>query len=214
MGAGRTELMEAVAGRGPVSEGRILLNGRDITGLSIAERIDAGVGFVPEDRQRDGLVQLLSVGQNLSLSSLLSTVKRFLVSRRIERAKVDRQIENMHVKTAGPDAAMTSLSGGNQQKVVIGRALMTEPEVLLLDEPTRGIDVGAKSEIFALLFREAKLGRAILFVTSEVLEALSASHRIVIMRKGTIVREFDSRTATREGVMAASGEVARGDEAA
>jgi erythritol transport system ATP-binding protein len=91
---------------------------------------------------------------------------------------------------------------------------MTEPEVLLLDEPTRGIDVGAKSEIFALLFREAKLGRAILFVTSEVLEALSASHRIVIMRKGTIVREFDSRTATREGVMAASGEVARGDEAA
>jgi erythritol transport system ATP-binding protein len=214
MGAGRTELMEAVAGRGPVSEGRILLNGRDITGLSIAERIDAGVGFVPEDRQRDGLVPLLSVGQNLSLSSLLSTVKRFLVSRRIERAKVDRQIENMHVKTAGPEAAMTSLSGGNQQKVVIGRALMTEPEVLLLDEPTRGIDVGAKSEIFALLFREAKLGRAILFVTSEVLEALSASHRIVIMRKGTIVREFDSRTATREGVMAASGEVARSDEAA
>ncbi len=101
---------------------------------------------------------------------------------------------------------ITSLSGGNQQKVVIGKMLLTDPKVLLLDEPTRGIDVGAKGEIFALLFREAKKGLAVLYVTSEVGEALTASHRIVVMSKGRMVKEFDPRTCTRDEIMAASGE--------
>jgi erythritol transport system ATP-binding protein len=206
MGAGRTELMEALAGREPIAAGRVLLDGADLTGLSIAERIDRGLGLVPEDRQRDGLVQLMSVGQNLSLASLLSTVKGWFVSRKLERANVESQIADVHIKTAGPQALITSLSGGNQQKVVIGKMLLTGPKVLLLDEPTRGIDVGAKGEIFSLIFREARKGLAVLYVTSEIGEALAASHRVVVMTKGRIVREFDPTTVTREDVMAASEE--------
>jgi erythritol transport system ATP-binding protein len=112
----------------------------------------------------------------------------------------------VRVKTAGQDALITSLSGGNQQKVVIGKILLTNPKVILLDEPTRGIDVGAKGEIFALLFREARKGLAVLYVTSEVGEALTASHRLIVMSKGRLIREFDPRTATRDDIMAASGE--------
>ena len=206
MGAGRTELMEALAGRDPLSGGRVLLGGVDLAGRTIAERIELGLGLVPEDRQRDGLVQMMSVGANLSLPSLLATVKRLFIGRRVERENVAREISDVRVKTSGPGALITSLSGGNQQKVVIGKMLLTQPKVLLLDEPTRGIDVGAKGEIFSLLFREARRGLGVLYVTSEVGEALTASHRILVMSKGRIVREFDPRTCTRDDVMAASGE--------
>jgi erythritol transport system ATP-binding protein len=206
MGAGRTELMEALAGRDPLSGGRVLLGGVDLAGRTIAERIELGLGLVPEDRQRDGLVQMLSVGANLSLPSLLATVKSLFIGRKAERENVEREIGDVKVKTAGPHALITSLSGGNQQKVVIGKMLLTNPKVLLLDEPTRGIDVGAKGEIFSLLFREAERGLGVLYVTSEVGEALTASHRILVMSKGRIVRELDPRTCTRDEIMAASGE--------
>jgi len=206
MGAGRTELMEALAGRDALSGGQVLLAGQDVANLTIEERIAAGMGLVPEDRQRDGLVQMLSVGANLTLASLKSWVKRGFVDRKLERQKVDAMVADVKVKTSSPDALITSLSGGNQQKVVIGKMLLTDPKVILLDEPTRGIDVGAKGEIFSLLFREAKRGLAVLYVTSEVGEALTASHRIVVMSKGRIVAEFDPRSCTRDEVMAASGE--------
>ena len=208
MGAGRTELLEALAGRQPIASGRVLLGGRDLRGMSVAERIAAGIGLVPEDRQRDGLVQLMSVGSNLSLSSLLAMVKRWFVARGKERASVQAMMTEVRVKAAGPAAPITSLSGGNQQKVVIGKMLLTRPKVLLLDEPTRGIDVGAKGEIFSLLHREARKGLAVLYATSEIGEALSASHRLVVMSKGRFVREFDPATTTREEVLAASGEPA------
>ena len=206
MGAGRTELMEALAGRDPISGGRVMLGDQDIADLDIQERIANGMGLVPEDRQRDGLVQMMTVGKNMSLASLLSTVKNLFIARKTERDNVDRQISDVRVKTAGQDALITSLSGGNQQKVVIGKILLTNPKVMLLDEPTRGIDVGAKGEIFALLFREAKKGLAVLYVTSEVGEAITASHRLIVMSKGRLIREFDPRTATRDQIMAASGE--------
>ena len=206
MGAGRTELMEALAGRDPISGGRVLLGGSDLDGMTIKERVAAGLGLVPEDRQRDGLIQMMTVGKNLSLASLLSAVKNQFIHRPTEQAAVKRQIADVRVKTAGPGAMITSLSGGNQQKVVIGKMLLTDPKVLLLDEPTRGIDVGAKGEIFSLLFREARKGLAVLYVTSEVGEALTASHRLVVMSKGRIVAQFDPRTCTRDQVMAASGE--------
>ena len=206
MGAGRTELMEALSGRQPIAAGRAVLGTKDLKGHTIQERIRMGIGLVPEDRQRDGLVQLMTVGANMSLASLLTMVKRSLISRSREKARIETEIGDVRVKTAGPQALITSLSGGNQQKVVIGKMLLTSPKVLLLDEPTRGIDVGAKGEIFSLLFREARKGLAVLYVTSEVGEALTASHRIVVMAKGRIVREFDPATATREEVMAASGE--------
>lgn len=206
MGAGRTELLEALAGRGSPANGSFVLDGEDLRGRTISERIAAGIGLVPEDRQRDGLVQLMTVSSNLSLSSLASMVKRWLIARRLERSRVESEIRDVRVKTAGPLMPITSLSGGNQQKVVIGKMLLTGPRVLLLDEPTRGIDVGAKAEIFGLLFREASKGRAVIYATSEIGEALAASHRIVVMSRGRIVRQFDPVTVTREDVMAASGE--------
>jgi len=206
MGAGRTELLEALAGRVPVQSGTVTLKGRAITRESIAQRIDLGLALVPEDRQRDGLVQTMSVGENVSLAGLLSFVKGLWISKPGERTAVQQEISDVRVKTAGPTAAITSLSGGNQQKVVIGKVLLTAPEVLLLDEPTRGIDVGAKAEIFALMAREARRGLGVLFATSEVGEALNAANRVIVMSKGRMVREFDPRTATREELMIASGE--------
>jgi erythritol transport system ATP-binding protein len=206
MGAGRTELLESLAGRVPVQRGSIELRGRALRGQSVAERIRLGLALVPEDRQRDGLVQTMSVGENSTLSNLLSYVRGLWISKRAESRAADSAISDVRVKTAGADASITSLSGGNQQKVVIGKVLLTQPQVILLDEPSRGIDVGAKAEIFALMAREARRGLAVLFATSEVSEALTVSNRILVMSKGRIVRELDSARATREDLMGASGE--------
>jgi erythritol transport system ATP-binding protein len=213
MGAGRTEMMECVAGRLPSSGGRVLLHGRDVTGLSIAERIAAGLVLVPEDRQRDGLVQTMTVGQNLSLASIGAFTRALFTSRPREQELIDRSIRNVHIKTEGGGAMIGSLSGGNQQKVVIGKMLATEPSVVLLDEPSRGIDIGAKSEVFKLLAEGAKRGLAVVYSTSEVGECLSVAHRIIVMSKGKISAEFGP-DVTKEKIMAASGEVDLGHQLA
>ena len=206
MGAGRTELMESIAGRFGALEGRVFLNGDDITNLSITERIEAGLALVPEDRQRDGLVQSMSVGQNLSLAYLGNLVKRLFIHNPSESIEVDQKISDVRVKTASPKSLITSLSGGNQQKVVIGKVLMTRPKAILLDEPTRGIDVGAKAEVFNLLADQARKGMAVLFATSEIGEALYSSTRIVVMRRGHFVGEFIPSKTNREQLMAAANE--------
>ncbi|GLS38182.1 sugar ABC transporter ATP-binding protein [Mesorhizobium tianshanense] len=205
MGAGRTELLESVAGRLPMTGGRVLLEGKDISRLSIAERIDRGLVLVPEDRQRDGLVQTMSVGANLSLASIGAFVKGMMLSRSRERSLIDGTIRDVRVKTAGGGAPIGSLSGGNQQKVVIGKMLTTNPKVMLLDEPSRGIDVGAKAEVFRLIGERAAQGLAVVFSTSEVAECLSIAHRIIVMRRGRISAQF-SADVTKEQIMAASGE--------
>lgn len=206
MGAGRTELLEALAGRTPLAQGRVLVSGEDLVGRTIGDRIKLGLSLVPEDRQRDGMVQTMSVGKNLSLASLSENVKGFWLSTVGEGKRVAQTIIDVGVKTAGPDASVTSLSGGNQQKVVIGKILMTGPKVILLDEPSRGIDVGAKADVFGLLTKLAQTGLAVLFSTSEVGESLSVANRILVMRKGKLAAEFDGRSATKEQIMAASGE--------
>ncbi|MET4638427.1 sugar ABC transporter ATP-binding protein [Mycetocola sp. 2940] len=206
MGAGRTELLEALAGRIPIQSGTVELKGRVLDRESVAERIALGLALVPEDRQRDGLVQTMTVGENASLANLLAFVKGIVLNRRGERASIDKAVSDVKVKTSGPSAAISSLSGGNQQKVVISKILMTEPEVILLDEPSRGIDVGAKAEIFGLMAREAKRGLGVLFATSEVGEALGVSNRVIVLSKGRIVAEFDPKHTDREGLMVASGE--------
>ncbi len=205
MGAGRTELLEAVAGRTALAEGSTRLCGEDLAGLGIAERIALGLALVPEDRQRDGLVQTMSVGQNLTLASIGAFVRGLFTSPGRERALVEASIRDVTVKTDGGDAAIGSLSGGNQQKVVIGKMLATHPRVLLLDEPSRGIDIGAKAEVFKLLAERARRGLAVVFSTSEVSECLGVAHRIVVMRRGRIAAEFGS-DATKDMIMAASGE--------
>ncbi len=205
MGAGRTELLETIAGRLKASSGRIVLQGQDVSHLTIAQRISAGLCLVPEDRQRDGLVQSMSVGQNLSLASIRAFTTHLFTSRTQELGVINRAIQAVHIKTESADAAITSLSGGNQQKVVIGKMLATHPKVLILDEPSRGIDVGAKGEVFRLLAAGARQGLAVIFSTSEVGECFSVAHRIVVMRRGRIAAEFDFNT-TKEKIMAASGE--------
>lgn len=207
MGAGRTELLETVAGRLRAVSGEIVLAGREISHLSIAERIARGLALVPEDRQRDGLVQTMSVGENLSLASIMAFTRGFFTSKGLERDVIAKSIRDVTVKTDGPDAPIGSLSGGNQQKVVIGKMLATDPKVVLLDEPSRGIDIGAKAEVFRILSERARRGQAVVFTTSEVGECLSIAHRIIIMRRGRISAEF-AADVTKEKIMAASGEAA------
>jgi len=206
MGAGRTELLETIAGRLDQVSGEILLNGRDISALNIGNRIKAGVALVPEDRQRDGLVQLLSVGHNISLSSVGDFVKRFIMRTTPEIISIEKKIQDVRVKTSSHKSIITSLSGGNQQKVVIGKVLLTSPKAIILDEPTRGIDVGAKAEIFQLLTEQAKHGLAVLFATSEISEAMSAANRIVVLSKGHISAEMDPKKVSQSDVMAAADE--------
>ena len=208
MGAGRTELLETLAGRLTPVSGTVALGQVDLGRKPIAERIELGLSLVPEDRQRDGLVQSMSVGDNLTLASLGRLVRGLFVSQHEEKKAVDRGVRDVRIKTSDSSQLITSLSGGNQQKVVIGKVLLTMPTVLLLDEPTRGIDVGAKAEIFALMAREARKGLAVLYATSEISEALGVAHRVIVLSKGKIVREFDPKVATREEIMVASGESA------
>ncbi|KHJ54430.1 sugar ABC transporter ATP-binding protein [Aureimonas altamirensis] len=205
MGAGRTELLEAVAGRVPLAGGQVVLEGQDVSRLSIAERIQRGLVLIPEDRQRDGLVQTMSVGENLSLASIKAFTRGLFTSGRKERDLVKESIGRVHIKTGGPEAPIGSLSGGNQQKVVIGKMLATGPRVVLLDEPSRGIDIGAKAEVFKLLAGRAMEGLAVVYSTSEVGECLSIAHRIIVMSRGRIAAEFGS-DVSKEQIMAASGE--------
>jgi erythritol transport system ATP-binding protein len=172
------------------------------------EPIALGLALVPEDRQRDGLVQTMSVGENVSLASVGALVRGLFVSRRAERAMVADQIRDVHIKTSGGAAPIGSLSGGNQQKVVIGKMLATRPKVLLLDEPSRGIDIGAKAEVFRILAERAAQGLAVVFSTSEVAECLSIAHRVIVMRRGRIAAEFGA-DVRKEEIMAASGEAVK-----
>jgi erythritol transport system ATP-binding protein len=205
MGAGRTELLECVAGRVPMTGGSIFIGGEEISKLGIAERIAKGLALVPEDRQRDGLVQTMSVGANLSLASISTFVRGMLLNRSRERELINTSIRDVRIKTEGASPPIGSLSGGNQQKVVIGKVLATGPKVILLDEPNRGIDVGAKAEVIRLLGERAAQGLAVVFSTSEVAECLSIAHRIIVMRRGRISAQFGSNV-TKEEIMAASGE--------
>jgi erythritol transport system ATP-binding protein len=206
MGSGRTELLESIAGRLPAESGKVLVDGVDVSKMTIADRIDSGLALVPEDRQRDGLVQTMSVGENLSLAYLGKLLRRMFIHKPAENQEVEKKIADVKVKTFSAKAPITSLSGGNQQKVVIGKILMTQPKAIVLDEPTRGIDVGAKAEVFSLLAQQAAAGKAVLFATSEIGEALYSSTRIIVMRKGKFAHEFDPKKAKREQVMAAANE--------
>jgi erythritol transport system ATP-binding protein len=211
MGAGRTELLETLAGRLSPVGGIIALSGEPVDGGDVADRIALGLALVPEDRQRDGLVQSMSVGENLSLSALRRFVRGAWMSRPAERGAVESVMRDVTVKATGPGAPITSLSGGNQQKIVLGKALLTKPKVLLLDEPTRGIDVGAKAEIFELMTGLARQGLAVLFATSEIEEALHVPDRLLVMSKGKVVREFRRGTARREEIMVASEGIERAE---
>jgi erythritol transport system ATP-binding protein len=186
LGAGRTELLEAISGLRPIGSGSIRLNGEPIEDLGIAFRVRRGLLLVPEDRQRDGLFPNLSVGRNIGISDLGQAMSRTGISQRRETSVIARMMQRLGVKAASGDADIASLSGGNQQKVVIGRTLLPGPSAILLDEPSRGVDVGARSEIFATMQQLAVEGLAVVFATSDVVEALAIADRIIVIAGGAI----------------------------
>lgn len=204
MGAGRSELMEVLAGARADASGEVVLGDVELGHASVADRIEAGIVLVPEDRKTDGLVPALSVAHNMVLASLGKYLNGFYLSRTRERTAVEGMIEGLHVRVADPANNIDSLSGGSQQKVVVAKGLLTEPRVLILDEPTRGIDVGAKSEIFEIMSRLASEGYGILFVSSELKEVLAMSDRILVLSKGAIVAEFQGDRVSEEDLVNAS----------
>jgi erythritol transport system ATP-binding protein len=193
-----------LAGIRPEASGDVWLDERRLGHASVADRIDAGIVLVPEDRKTDGLVPTLSVAHNMVLASLRRYLSRFYLSARRERSAVERMIDDLSVRVADPRQSIESLSGGNQQKVVVAKGLLTAPRVLLLDEPTRGIDVGAKSEIFQIMSRLASEGFGILFVSSELKEVLAMSDRILVLSRGAVVAEFEGDRATEHELVEAS----------
>jgi erythritol transport system ATP-binding protein len=204
LGAGRSELFECLLGVHEEAGGKLTIDGVDVTGMTIAERLRRGVALVPEDRQREGLVQSLSVRANLSLAALWRFAKFFRISNAAERSGVASMIRSLWIKVATPEVEVTALSGGNQQKVVIGKALLTKPKVLLLDEPSRGIDIGAKAEVFRAIRELADGGLAIAFATSDLKEVLALSDRVLVMAEGRIAGAFTRETMTEQGLVAAA----------
>jgi len=202
IGAGRTEVAEAVFGLSPADAGAILVDGEPRTIRSPRAALAAGIAMSPEDRHARGLVPMLSVGENLSMSALpLFTVAGF-INRRSERSAVREFLKTLLVRARSPAQEVSALSGGNQQKVVIGRALMPRPRVLILDEPTRGIDVVAKAEVHGIIDRLAHAGLAVLLISSELPEILGMSDRILVMRNGRIAGEVPRAEASEERLVA------------
>jgi erythritol transport system ATP-binding protein len=204
MGAGRTELLECLMGLHPDSEGKVSLDGKQIRAHHIGQRINAGLMMIPEDRQRGGLVQTLSVARNMTLASLYRFFNLLYLDGSKEEVNIARMIDDLDIRVASPQQLITSLSGGNQQKVVVAKALLTDPKVLLMDEPTRGIDVAAKGEIFQIMYRLAEQGLGIIFVSTELKEVLTMADRILVMSKGKITGAFDRAEATEEALVEAS----------
>jgi len=204
MGAGRTELLETMMGLYDKASGEITLEGQRLDTMDTKERIEHGLVLIPEERQREGLFLNLSVEKNLTMASIARYLKLWQINVKVEMKRVAEMIKEMVIKVSSPSISINALSGGNQQKVVIGKALLTKPKVLLMDEPTRGIDVGAKSDVFEIMNKMAKGKFGIVFVSSELEEIFSMSDRIIVLSKGKITGEFDRSEATEENIRKAS----------
>jgi rhamnose transport system ATP-binding protein len=200
VGSGRTELLETIFGLAPRSAGRIAIGGQDVRFASARDASRAGVALVPEDRQRMGLHFNLSLRHNIALPSA-ARMGLGRIRRAQENAKAESLVSGLAIRTASIAAMPDALSGGNQQKVVAAKWLATEPKILLLDEPTKGVDVGAKFEIHNLIRSRAAAGMACLVVSSDLPEVLALADRILVMRQGALCGELDAATATEEAVM-------------
>ncbi|HEY2799541.1 MAG TPA: ATP-binding cassette domain-containing protein [Chthoniobacterales bacterium] len=205
MGAGRTELLMHLFGVWGVREsGTVRLAGEVLDEGSLPQLIHHGMVLVTEDRRRYGLILEKSIGFNLSLSSLASLTSKGIIDRELESQRNIQLFQSLRVKAPTLEATVGKLSGGNQQKVVLGKALMTEPRVIFLDEPTRGIDVGAKQEIYEIINQLTAAGKAVVLVSSELPELLGMSDRIVILHEGRLAGEFERAEATQEKLLAAA----------
>jgi ribose transport system ATP-binding protein len=201
VGAGRTEVARAIFGADSVDKGEILLDGEPVAIHSPRDAISLGIGLVTEDRKSLGLILGMTVRENISLANLGALSKMGFISCRNERDVADQYVADLLIKTPSIEQAVQNLSGGNQQKVVLAKWLFTKSRVLIFDEPTRGIDVGAKTEIYQLMNRLAENGNAIIMISSELPEILGMSDRIVVMHEGEIVGELSREEATQEKIM-------------
>ncbi len=205
MGAGRTELLETIFGRHPKLASRnIFLEGEKISLQSPSDAIKAGIVLAPEDRKEQGLVLGMNVAENISLANLDKILCFGFLRKTAERKMADTYVERLRIKTPSIEQKVKNLSGGNQQKVILGKWLATEPTVLLLDEPTRGIDINAKKEIYRLIDELTQQGLAVVIVSSELPEILGVSDRIMVMSKGCKTAEFSRAEATEEVILKAA----------
>ncbi|MFA5467779.1 MAG: sugar ABC transporter ATP-binding protein [Sphaerochaetaceae bacterium] len=201
VGAGRSEVMRAVFGIDKKESGTIRMHGKEITINNTVDALDNHIGFLPEDRKLQALILNMTVRENITLASLKALAKYNFLDKKRERAMSDEYIERMRVRTPSMEQRIKNLSGGNQQKVAISKWLATESQVLILDEPTRGIDVGSKKEIHSLMSELAKQGVAIIMISSELPEILGMSDRIVVMHEGRVKGELMRQEATQENIM-------------
>jgi ABC-type sugar transport system ATPase subunit len=208
VGAGRTEIVRAIAGADVPTGGSVAIDGRDVTIRSPHAGIDAGIAFITEDRKAQGLVLGMTVRENTTLAHLAAYSRGPFVDRTAETEITNREIAELSIRTPSSEQTVRNLSGGNQQKVVLAKWLTGDARVFLFDEPTRGVDVGAKAEIYALMLQLLARGAAIVMVSSELPEVLGMSHRILVVRGGRIAAEFARADATPDGVIAAAAGVA------
>jgi len=203
MGAGRTELARSIFGRsyGSRNEGTLILNGKELTLSTVTAAIDAGIAYVSEDRKGLGLNLLDDIKTSISSAALGKLVKGLTVDERKEVLVAEGYRKSLNIKAPSVTVGVSKLSGGNQQKVVLSKWMYTDPQLLILDEPTRGIDVGAKFEIYGIIQELARTGRGVLVISSELPELLGLCDRIYTLAEGVITREFDRSEATQESLM-------------
>ena len=204
LGAGRSELFECLMGMRPEHTGEVFYQGKPMKIGDIADQLKAGFALVPEDRQRQGLVQSLDICKNASLASLTDFLTGFLMNYPAEEKAVDEQIRDLHIKVADKHLPILSLSGGNQQKVVIAKGLMTKPTVLLMDEPSRGIDIGAKTEVFEIIHEFSERGLSIIVISSELKEIMAIADRIYVLSNGKCTAELSGGDITEDNLVRAS----------
>jgi rhamnose transport system ATP-binding protein len=202
VGSGRTQLAEILFGLAPADTGEIRVHGNAVRLTSPRDAIAAGIAYVPEDRRQHGVVLEMSVAANASLASLETVSRHGLIDRAREQSAAERYVEQFRIKTPSVGADVGTLSGGNQQKVALARWLSTDPSILILDEPTQGVDVGSKAEIHSLMQTLAEQGLAILMISSELPEILGMSDRIAVMHAGRIRGILDRAAATQAAVLA------------
>ena len=201
-GSGRTEALETIFGIATRESGTIRLEGKEVSNRNARDSIKNGFAMLTEDRRSTGIFEILNVRENTTISSLNRHKKfGFYLSEKSMKADTRKSIDAMHTKTPSQETKVRALSGGNQQKVILGRWLLTESEVLLLDEPTRGIDVGAKYEIYQLIIDMAKEGKIVIMVSSEMPELLGICDRILVMSGGRLAGEVSGKEATQERIM-------------
>jgi ABC-type sugar transport system ATPase subunit len=201
VGAGRSELLQAIFGIDAYDSGELFIEGKPVQIRSPREAIALGIGFVPEDRKLKGLMLGLAIKNNITIASLKNVSSRGVMNNGMESAAVDRFIHKLAIKTSGQDQLALHLSGGNQQKVVLAKWLAIRPKILIVDEPTRGVDVGAKKEIHSIMDQLANDGVSIIMISSELPEILGMSDRIIVMHEGQIKGELLRRDATPEKIL-------------